>query len=128
MNEETLFEESLSFIKDNLDVTFAVVPRYLRDFWMLKADSNPSDPSATKQWSVFMFALLAHKKSKNIMEFRISEDEFFELFDSWQIILSLAEINEKTDIAIKPIKLFDFDELGSEVEMIMKNVVGVTPK
>lgn len=127
MNEETLFEESLNFIKANLDATFAVVPGYLRDFWMIKDELSPSDPSTTKQWSVFMYALLAYKKSKNIMEFRLGEYEFVELFDSWQIILSLAEINEKTDIVIKPVKLFDFDELGSQVEMIMKSLVSMNP-
>ena len=30
-------------------------------------------------------------------------------FITFQTILSLAEINARTDISIKPIKLFDFD-------------------
>lgn len=122
MDDETLFQESLIFIQSNLNVTFEFVPGYLREFWMIKNDSNPDDPSTTKQWSIFMYALLTYKKSKNIMEFRLGKDEFFELFDSWQIILSLAEINEKTDIVIKPIKLFDFDQLGKAIEKIVEDL------
>jgi|SRR5690606_9198572 len=123
MNEETLFQESLNFIKANLGATFNAVPGYLRDFWMIEGDLSPDDPTTTKQWSVFMYALLAYKKSKNITEFRLGQDEFFKLFDDWQIVLSLAEINEKTDMKVKPIKLFDFDELGSEVEKTVNDLV-----
>ena len=122
MDDETLFEESLSFIKSHLDATFEVVPGYLRDFWMIKDHSNPDDPSTLKQWSVFMYALLEYKNSKNITEFRLGQDEFLELFQTWQVILSLAEINEKTDIAIKPIKLFDFDHLATEIEWIVRDL------
>ena len=121
MNEETLFEESLSFIKSNLDATFEVVPGYLREFWMIEGDSDPNDPSTIKQWSVFMYALLEYKKSKNITKFRLAQGELYELFNTWQVILSLAEINEKTDISIKPVKLFDFDHLATEIEVIVKD-------
>jgi len=34
----------------------------------------------------------------------------------------LAEINEKTDIAIKPIKLFNFDQLGTAIEKIVEDL------
>jgi len=123
MNEEKLFRESLSFIKSNLDATFDAVPGYLRDFWMITENAELDDPSTTKQGSVFMYALMAYKKSQNKMEFRLKPEEIFELFDTWQIVLSLAEINEKTDIKVKPIKLFDFNNLGSEIEKVVNGIV-----
>jgi len=70
-----------------------------------------------------MYALIAYKKSQNKMEFRLKPEEIFELFDTWQIVLSLAEINEKTDIKVKPIKLFDFNNLGSEIEKVVNGIV-----
>lgn len=123
MNEEKLFQESLSFIGANLDATFDAVPGYLRDFWMITENAELGDPSTTKQGSVFMYALMAYKKSQNKMEFRLNPEEIFELFDTWQIVLSLAEINEKTDIKVKPIKLFDFDNLASEIEKVVNGIV-----
>lgn len=128
MNEETLFKESLDFVKANLDATFDAVPGYLRDFWMLGEDAKLDDPSTTKQGSVFMYALLAYKKSQNVMEFQLEQEEIFELFDNWQIVLSLAEINEKTDIKVKPIKLFDFDNLASEIEKTVNEIVSGSQK
>lgn len=123
MNEETLLKESLDFIKANLDATFDAVPSYLRDFWMIGENEKLDDPSTTKQGSVFMYALLSYKKSQNKTEFRLKPEELFELFNNWQLVLSLAEINEKTDIKVKPIKLFHFDDLGSEIEKVVNGII-----
>src|SRR5690606_24154024 len=98
-NEEELFLESLDFIKMNLDVTFDEVPEHLMDFWRLDdfPDLYREDLASTKQWSVFMYALLAYKKGKNIMEFKLRIDEFVDLFITWQTILAIAEVTLKTD-------------------------------
>lgn len=125
MNEATLLAESLTFIKANLDTTFDAVPGYLRDFWMINSDSTLDDPTTTKQGSVFMYALITYKKSKNMMEFRLEPEKLFEPFDSWQMALSLAEINEKTDLRVPQIKLFQFDELSFEVERILETLTDI---
>lgn len=59
------------------------------------------------------------------MEFHLEPEKLFELFDSWQMALSLAEINEKTDIRVPQIKLFQFDELSFEVERIVETLTGI---
>ena len=117
MNEEELFLESLDFIKMNLDVTFDEVPEHLTDFWRLDnfTDLYREDLASTKQWSVFMYALLAYKKEKNIMEFKLRVNEFVDLFITWQTILAIAEVSLKTDINVKPVKLFDFDNLNDDI-------------
>ena len=43
------------------------------------------------------------------MEFKMQIAQLKDYFITFQTLLSLAEINAKTDISIKPIKLFDFD-------------------
>lgn len=68
MNNEKLFTESLSFIKSNLDITFDGVPQHLMDFWRLDdfPDLHEDELVSTKQWGVFMYALLAYKMRQNI--------------------------------------------------------------
>lgn len=93
---------------------------------MVGENAKLDNPSTTKQMSVFMYPLLSYKKSLNQTKFRLKQDEFFELFDNWQIVLSLAEINEKTDIKVKPIKLFHFDELRSEIEKVVNGIISAS--
>ena len=120
MNDEKLFTERLSFIKENLDITFDRAPQHLVDFWRLDdlLDLHKDELVSTKQWSVFMYALLAYKKRKDITEFKMEIETFVDLFVTWQTILALAEVSLKTDIKIKPIKLFDFDDLNADIEIL----------
>jgi len=120
MNDEKLFTESLSFIKSNLDITFDRAPQHLLDFWRLDdlLDLHKDDLVSTKQWAVFMYALLAYKKRKDITEFKIEIETFIDLFMNWQTILALAEVSLKSDIKIRPIKLFDFDNLNADIEIL----------
>lgn len=120
MNDEKLFTESLSFIKSNLDITFDRVPQHLMDFWRL--DDFPDIPvyelAFTKQWGVFVYALLDYKMRQNITEFKMEIDMFIQLFMTWQTILALAKVSQETDIKIKPVKLFDFDNFDGEIEIL----------
>jgi len=120
MNEEKLFDESLSFIKSNLDAAFDAVPGHLRDYWRITDKSKQGDPYAMMQWSIFMYALVCFKESKNIWELDMREDEVFDLFCDWQLILFFGETDGESDLAITSVKLFDFDELDSELRKMMK--------
>lgn len=121
MNEEKLFDDSLSFIKSNLDATFDAVPGHLRDYWRITDKSKQGDPYAMMQWGIFTYALVCFKESKNIGEPDMLEHEVFDLFCDWQLILFFGANAGKSNVSIQSIKLFDFDVLGSELKKIVKD-------
>lgn len=120
MNDEKLFLESMAYIKANLDVTFDQVPEHLIAYWQMDDVFGSSDEElpATKQWGVFMYALLLYKERKSEMEFKMEIEAFIDLFKTWQTFVALAEVARKTDINIKPVKLFDFDNFDGEIEIL----------
>lgn len=122
MDEEILFQQSLSFIKENLDATFDAVPGYLRDYWRITDNPNTGNRDATIQWSIFLYALDCYKESKNIRQFDMQEDEVFDLFCGWQLILFFGEKDGKSILPIKSVKLFGFDELDSELRKMVKRL------
>lgn len=73
------------------------------------------DPSF--QWTVFMYILMKVKTKQGIFEYTISTEDLNQKFIDWQLMLSAAEVNEKTEVNIRPFKLFDLDNFeGITVE------------
>lgn len=110
---EERLKASFDFISRNFNATFDKVPKELRESWYCELNSDDEDQRGFA-WSVFMYALLFKKKSEGVESFSMDEDRLSELFTNWQVCLSAAEINEVTDIKIKPFKIFDIENLEKE--------------
>lgn len=114
MNTQELQKKSFDFIDKNLHVTFDKVPEELRISWIVDdpVEYLNSDYTERHEYAVFMYALMVYHKNKGLKKFEMQINQLQDYFITFQTLLSLAEINAKTDISIKPIKLFDFDNYG----------------
>ncbi len=110
-----LLKESFDWIKNNPNSSQLDIPEHLLNFWLvedLDGYFNSIDINQSYKFSVFMYAFMVDKiKTDNYnWSFEIEESILIDLFISWQIILSTAEVSLKTDINIWPIKIFDFSK------------------
>ena len=111
METRDLQQKSYDFITNNLQATFNQVPPELRLFWIVDDPYEylKSEQEDKPAYSVFIYALLEYKKRKGFKKVEIAISQLHDYFVTFQMLLSFAEIDEKTDISIKPIKIFDFD-------------------
>lgn len=111
MTQKQLEQASFKFIENNLDSTFDAIPDFLLDLWTLDDGNGIIDDAGDKcdEFTFFLYAFLLYKKRQGLKSFAQDQDELDRLFDVFQMILGMAIISRNTDIKVKPIKMFDFD-------------------
>lgn len=124
MENQELMKKSFKFIEKNMHITNYQLPEELLRFWQVDDPVEYlNDENGDKsQYTIFMYALMLYHKNKGKMQFDMKVDKLYDYFYTFQTLLAFAEISRKTDITIKPIKLFDFGKYDKiKVEAREKN-------
>lgn len=119
-DDETLLELSFSFISENVNVLSDEIPDYLIDYWTLD-EFNLETVEGVPQFTIFFYSLLKYKWLQDIKEFKMPIDDIYNLFKKWQTFLVALNLELKTDVVVKPFKLFDFDNYENSDLVIFDN-------
>lgn len=111
MTQDLLQQKSFKFIDNNLDSTFDKIPDDLLELWILNEEQDSANESEEQcdKFTYFLYAFLKYKEGQGLSRLSPDEDELFDLFNAFQVILGMAMISRSTDVQVKPIKMFDFD-------------------
>ena len=109
MATNLLYQESIEFISNNINVPTAEIPEQLLEYWHTPEEITNSfkQVSNLRSFLIFQYALEAYYKTLG-KEIDLSPIEGIGLFEQFQLIIRVALGKEKA-VKINAIDLFDFD-------------------
>lgn len=109
MATNQLYQESIDFITNNINVSTAEIPEPLLEYWHSPEEMTNSSKQVSDLNSFFMFqhALETYYKTLG-KELEFSSIEEIGLFEQFQLIIRVA-LGKEDAVKINPIYLFDFD-------------------
>lgn len=111
-NPRKLLNESLAWIRENPRATTADVPQYFIELWSWS--DQPEEKPSGWHLCVFGFGFMQHELMTSDRppeeERSVSLHELLERFWQWQMKLGLAEVNQRTEVAIQALPLWAFPE------------------
>lgn len=108
MATDSLFEESIAWIRDHPCATNHDIPGNLRGSWVYDREDDRAMPGY--QLAVFAYGLFQSRliESGGNKSLTVSASEISQLFELWQMKLGMAEVHEKTEVKSKPLSLYRF--------------------
>ena len=109
MATNQLYQESIDYISNNINVSTAEIPKQILEYWHTPEEFTDSFKQASNLNSFFIFqhALESYYKTLG-KEMQLSPLEGIGLYEQFQLIIRVALGKEKA-VKINPIDLFDFE-------------------
>lgn len=114
---ESLYQESFDFIRQNLNVTTDQIPDHLLQYW-ISPDIEKQTFGNNKDYAqlgVFMIGFSANELRKGNIAYQVDEETIHNIFMRYQYILNVEDLRRKINIGFDPIRVFDFDNYGEEL-------------
>jgi hypothetical protein len=113
MATNQLYQESIDFISNNINVSTAKVPRQLLEYWHTPEDVTDYSERLVSLTSflIFQYAFEIYCKTLG-KEKQLSLLDTLAMFGQFQLLISIA-LGKQKDVTCNPVNLFDFDNYSS---------------
>lgn len=105
---ENLLKQSMEYVQKNIHAKTDELPMELLAHWVVEDIEHENQD----QWTIFMTAYMTRKSlNKKNHEFKIETEELMRIFNDWQILLSAVLATQMSDMKLKPLPAFDFENI-----------------